>query len=184
MPRCAGLGREYNVVMVRVEHVLDSWRTVRQDTVAAVEDFPAAEFDYRPVADVQSFAEIARHILNAGHGFTGLMLAGEVNFAAPDTRERMGRLAVALPEGGTQAELAAALRESLAERLAQLAAQPVDFFAQPMTRMDGVRLTRLEMLQTLKEHELGHRAQLFLYLRMKGIVPATTRRRLAKAGGK
>ena len=39
----------------------------------------------------------------------------------------------------------------------------------------------LEMLQFLKEHELTHRAQLFLYLRLKGIVPATTRRRLAKA---
>ena len=49
---------------------------------------------------------------------------------------------------------------------------------------NGVTLTRLEMLQSLKEHELTHRAQLFLYLRMKGIVPATTRRRLAKAGSK
>jgi uncharacterized damage-inducible protein DinB len=36
------------------------------------------------------------------------------------------------------------------------------------------------MLQFVKEHELTHRAQLFLYMRMKGIVPATTRRRLAK----
>jgi uncharacterized damage-inducible protein DinB len=37
------------------------------------------------------------------------------------------------------------------------------------------------MLQFIKEHELTHRAQLFMYLRLKGIVPPTTRRRLAKA---
>lgn len=49
-----------------------------------------------------------------------------------------------------------------------------------ITSFDGLRVTRLETVQMAKEHELTHRAQLFLYLRMKGIVPATTRRRLAK----
>jgi uncharacterized damage-inducible protein DinB len=40
------------------------------------------------------------------------------------------------------------------------------------------------MLQMVKEHELTHRSTMFLYLRMKGIVPATTRRRLAKQTAK
>ena len=170
--------------MVRLEHVLESWRAVRQDTVAAVEDFPADDFDFRPVTEVQSFREIARHILNAGNALTGLMLAGEDNFTGTDFRERMGRLTIPLPEGGTQGELAAALRDSIDRRAAELAAQPAEFYAQTMTRMDGARVTRLEMLQMVKEHELTHRQQLFLYLRLKGIVPATTRRRLAKAAGK
>jgi uncharacterized damage-inducible protein DinB len=49
-----------------------------------------------------------------------------------------------------------------------------------ITRFDGQRVTRLETLQFTKEHELTHRSQMFLYLRMKNIVPATTRRRTAK----
>jgi uncharacterized damage-inducible protein DinB len=97
-------GRRYNVVMVRVEHVLDSWKTIWQDTAVAV--------------------------------------------------------------------------------TAQLAAQPAEFFSRIVTRMDGQKVTRLEMVETIKEHELTHRAQLFLYLRLKGLVPATTRRRLAKQAGK
>ncbi len=178
------MSRLYNGLMVRVEQVLDSWRTIRQDTVAAVEDFPGGEFDYRPVPEVSTFGEIARHILNAGHALTGLMLAGEVNFAAPDFRERMSRQTPALDAGAGQAELAAALNESIVQRTAALAAQPADFFSRKMTRMDGQEVTRLEMLQMVKEHELSHRAQLFLYLRMKGIVPATTRRRAAKSGAR
>ena len=170
--------------MVRVEHVLDSWRTIRQDTVAAVEDFPAGEFGFRPAPEVSTFGETARHILNAGHALTGLMLAGETNFAAPDFRERMGRQTVPLPADAGQAELAAALRESIAGRTEALAAQPAEFFDQMMTRMDGQRLTRLETLQLIKEHELSHRAQLFLCLRIKGMVPATTRRRMAQAAAK
>ncbi|MGA3095298.1 MAG: DinB family protein [Bryobacteraceae bacterium] len=170
--------------MVRLEHVLDSWRTIRQDTAAAVEDFPAGELDFRATPEVAPFGEIARHILEAGEGLTGLLLAGDEDFTVPDFRERLKRHATSLPADASAADIAAALRQSLDQRLAELAARPPEFFAHIITRFDGQRLTRLEMVQTIKEHELTHRAQLFLYLRLKGIVPATTRRRMAKQGAK
>ena len=168
--------------MVRLEHVLDSWKTVREDTIHAVEDFPAAEFDFRPTPDLMTFGELARHILDAGDGLSGLLLAGDDNLATPDFREKMTKHFRGVGPG--PAALAAALRESVAQRTAQLAAQPPDFFAHVITRFDGQRVTRLEMLQMVKEHELTHRATMFLYLRMKGIVPATTRRRMAKQAAK
>lgn len=167
--------------MIRTEHVLDSWRTIREDTIAAVEDFPAGEFDFRATPEMQSFGEIAFHILQAGEGLTGMLLACEEDFTVPDFRRRLMRHMGSLAPNASPAELAAALRESLDRRLAELAAQPADFFAHVITRFDGQRLTRLEMAQFIKEHELTHRAQLFMCLRLKGIVPATTRRRLAKA---
>jgi len=64
-----------------------------------------------------------------------------------------------------------------------LAAKSPEFYAETITRFRAV-VTRLEMLQFVKEHELTHRQQLFMYLRLKGIVPATTRRRLAMQAGK
>ena len=166
------------MVMVRLGLVLDSWKVVRGDTINAIDDFPAAEFDYRPTPDVMTFGEIARHILDASDGLTGLLLAGDENFATPDFREKLKKHMRSAGAGAPG--LAAALRESIDQRTAELAARPSDFFSHMITRMDGQRITRLEMLQFVKEHELTHRAQLFLYLRMKGIVPATTRRRMAK----
>jgi uncharacterized damage-inducible protein DinB len=170
--------------MVRVEQVLESWSAIRQDTAAAVEEFPAHEMGFRPVPEMGTFGEIARHILEAGDRLTGMLLAGEDDFAGPDFREKLKQHGRGLPQDLGAAELAAALRESVAERTAQLAAQSPDFFAQLITRMDGTRVTRLEMVQFVKEHELTHRSQLFVYLRLKGIVPATTRRRLAKQAAK
>lgn len=174
----------YNVGMVRLEHVLDNWKAIRQDTIAAVEDFPADEFDFRPAPDVMTFGEIARHILNASDGLTGLMLAGEETFGGPGFHERMKPHLRGLAADARPSALAAALRESVEQRSATLATQSAEFYAGLITRMDGQRVTRLEMLQMVKEHELTHRAQLFLYLRLKGIVPATTRRRMAKQAGK
>jgi uncharacterized damage-inducible protein DinB len=145
-----------------------------------VEDFPANEFDFRATPEMAAFGEIARHILHAGDGLTGMLLAGEEDFTVPDFRQRLMRHAVNLAPDAGVAELTGALRESLNRRLAELAAKPAGFLAHEITRFDGQKLTRLEMVQFIKEHELTHRAQLFMYLRLKGIVPATTRRRLAK----
>jgi uncharacterized damage-inducible protein DinB len=165
--------------MIRLETVLDSWRSVRQDTAQAVEDVPADQLGFKAAPEVASFGEIARHILNAGHGLTGMLLAGIDNFATPEFRRDMVRYASGLVAEADAQTIAAALRSALDERLAALRAQPADWFSAIITRFDGQALTRLEMIQSIKEHELTHRAQLFMCLRLLGIVPVTTRRRQA-----
>lgn len=164
--------------MIRVEAFFDTWKAIRQDTAQAVEDFPPEEFDFKPVPELMSFREIARHILDAGHALTGVLNDGFEDLAS--CRQLFKDYAVPLAADAGPAALAAALRDSLALRASQTLQKPPEFFSGLINRMDGQRVTRLEMLQFIKEHEVAHRAQLFLYLRLKGIVPATTRRRQAK----
>jgi uncharacterized damage-inducible protein DinB len=166
--------------MVRVETVLDSWKTVREDTAQAVQDFPGQELDFKPVPELMTFGETARHILEAGHALTGLLLDGVDDLTVPDFRNMMKKQLPPLPDKPDAAVLAAELRKSVERRCEALARQPADFYSHIITRFDGQRVTRLEMLQFIKEHELTHRSQLFLYLRLKGVVPPTTRRRQAK----
>jgi uncharacterized damage-inducible protein DinB len=169
--------------MVRVEAVLDSWKTIRMDTAQAVEEFPATDFDYKPVEGVMTFGEIATHILQAGDALTGALLDEVDNLAVPEFRAMLGKYIAKLPPHGNPTDLAGALRSTVESRCAELAARPADFYAGMITRFDGQTVTRLEMLQTIKEHELTHRSQMFMYLRLKGLVPATTRRRQTKAKG-
>jgi uncharacterized damage-inducible protein DinB len=165
--------------MVRKETVIDSWKSVRQDTAQAVDDFPAAELDFKATPDLMSFGELGRHILDAGHALTGMLLDGLDNLATPQFREMIGKYKPQLPEQLDGATLASELRKSMETRAAELAAKGEDFYSGLITRFDGQRVTRLEMLQFVKEHELTHRSQMFVYLRLKGIVPATTKRRQA-----
>jgi len=167
--------------MVRLEFILDSWKAIREDTANAVDDFSAHDLDYKPSADLMSFGDIARHILQAGHALTGILLDGVDNLATPQFREMINKYVAELPPTEDAGALARELRNEVSSRAAQLAAQPASFYASEITRFDGQRVTRLEMLQGVKEHELTHRQQLFMYLRLNGIVPPTTRRRLAKA---
>jgi uncharacterized damage-inducible protein DinB len=169
--------------MVRLDSILNSWKTVREDTAQAVEDFAAHPLDYKPCDGMMNFGETARHILEAGHGLTGLMLDGEEDLSTPQFRESIGKLVAKLPKTEGAGALAEELRRDIQLRSVELAAKPAEFFAGEITRMDGQRVTRLEMLQLVKEHELTHRQQLFMYLRLNGVVPPTTRRRQAKAKG-
>jgi uncharacterized damage-inducible protein DinB len=166
--------------MVRTQTVIDSWKTVREDTALAVEDFPPAELDFKATPDLMTFGELARHILDAGHALTGILLDGVDNLATPEFREMIGKYRPQLPEKLESAALAAELRKSIETRASELAAKGDDFYSGIITRFDGQKVTRLEMLQSIKEHELTHRSQMFVYLRLRGVVPATTRRRQAK----
>ena len=102
-------------------------------------------------------------------------MSDEISF-----RELIGRYKPQLPAALDAATLASELRQSMETQSTALAAKDDEFFAGIITRFDGQQVTRLEMVQFTKEHELTHRSQLFMYLRLKGVVPATTRRRQAK----
>ncbi|HYK18118.1 MAG TPA: DinB family protein [Bryobacteraceae bacterium] len=167
--------------MMRPESILNSWKSVRGDTAQAVEDFAGQPLDYKPTADLMSFGDIARHILQAGHILAAAMLDGVDNMTGPDFAAIRAKYANELPATDTPSALAAELRSRLETDRARLASQPAEFYSGEITRFDGQRVTRLEMLQVIKEHELTHRAQLFMYLRLNGVVPPTTRRRTAKA---
>jgi uncharacterized damage-inducible protein DinB len=167
--------------MVRLDSILSSWKSVREDTAQAVEDFAPYKLDFKPCADLMTFGDTARHILDAGYGLSGLLLAGEEDLSTPQFRENIGKLVAELPKTEDAAALARELRSAMERRAPELAAKPAEFYAGDIIRMDGQRVTRLEMLQLIKEHELTHRQQLFMYLRLNGVVPPTTRRRQAKA---
>src|SRR5450755_2327944 len=104
--------------MVRLHSVLKSWKTVREDTAQAVEDFAAHKLDYKPCAELMSFGETARHILEAGHGLTGMLLDGADNLATPQFREAIGKHVAQLPKTEDAGALARELRSDIGRRSA------------------------------------------------------------------
>src|SRR5215469_11604704 len=98
--------------MVRVNFVLDSWKTVRKDVINAVQEFPADCFQEKLVEGVDSFSVIARHILDAGHAFPGILMAGVDNLQTPDFREKMKPHMFGPPETATPEQLAEMLEQS------------------------------------------------------------------------
>jgi uncharacterized damage-inducible protein DinB len=169
---------------MRHETFFELWKSLRAESVTAVREFPADAFDEEVVPGFMTFRAIHRHILEAGHALTGLLLDGEEHFNAPEARKKFAQFLPVIAADAAPGEFAAALESKLDERISQLSAAPDEFWSREVTHFSGARVSVLEMLLLVRHHEGEHRAQASVLSRIKGIVPATTRRRLAASAPK
>jgi uncharacterized damage-inducible protein DinB len=168
---------------MQTEALLDIWRLVRQESVQAIREFPAGRLDEEIIPGFMTFRKLHRHILESCHIFTGLLLDGAEAFNTPEIRSRFGNYLPVVSDDAGAGELAEALETSLKERCASLEQQPPEFWSREVVHFSGVRMNAHDMMLMLVKHESEHRAQAALLSRVMGIVPATTRRRLAAQAG-
>jgi len=148
--------------------------------VQALLDMPADSLSYQPTPDLMTYRDLALHILNAGSALAGLLIDGVDDWTVPGFRDGMKKYYADIPDTAHAEDIAELLTQSIEQDCGRLAGKPAEFWEGMMRRFDGQEVTRLEMLQFCKEHELTHRSQMFMYLRLRGLVPPTTRRRLVK----
>ena len=163
------------------EALARSFRTVRDNTLAAAEEIPADQYDFRPAPECRTVEKLLTHIA-LGYRFQHQLHAVE----GLDTLEGfdffglMGELAAEEEKPRTKEEVIALLEAEGARWEAFLGQVSDDFLSERVALPhEGPEASkgRLEMIMSVKEHEMHHRAQLFLMLRLMGQVPHLTRER-------
>ncbi len=157
-----------------------AFRTVRDNTLAIVKEIPADKLDFLPAKDVRTIGQLLSHIA-FGDEFSyavhkpGRFTLSEINFP-----EFMGRLSVLEAEPRDKVALEALLTERGAAFADWLETLSDEFLSEPVAMPPGqtpAAKTRFELLMGVKEHEMHHRGQLMLLLRLLGQVPPLTRHR-------
>ena len=141
----------------------DNWKPVIQNITMAAEELSEADYSYRPIATVRTFGELIGHIA----GSQNLMCAAALGEPQPaeDAVEKAAK---------TKADLVKALKESTAycskayAITAAAAAGTVQLFGQSMTRYGALALNAV--------HDGEHYGNIVTYMRMKGMVPPSSRR--------
>ena len=158
-----------------------AFRTVRKNTIAIAEDIPEDKYTFRPAPNTRTVSELLIHIAVLaswqqevhgqrvpsldGYDFSGRFAKDKAEEAIPRTKAQIRDLLQRSADGF------ASFLEGLSEGvLAEMVAMPGG--APPKSRF--------EMLLSVKEHEMHHRAQLMLIERQLGIVPHLTREREAR----
>jgi len=157
----------------------DSWRTVRKNTVQVAEDIPEEKYAFRAAPDTMSVGEILAHLATTPHW------AIQCHFVEKKSKIEMADFGKWMGEAGA-ASKALTAKTAIVEMLktnGELVATNIEAMTdEQLGERVGLPMgdkTRFEMLLGLKEHEMHHRAQLFLIERMVGIVPHLTRARQA-----
>ena len=158
-------------------------RVVRKNTLIIAEEIPEDKYGFKPTPDGRSVAQILSHItLNTRgnyemHAVEKIKTLVGVDFAArARQREALEK------QLQTKAQILEALRsdgEAWASYLDKVSEQELaDEIAAPQGAEPPAK-SRFEMILSVKEHEMHHRAQLMVIERLLGLVPHLTRLRQA-----
>ncbi len=168
-----------------------SFRTVRKNTLTIAQDIPEEKYSFRPAPDTRSVGEPLSHI-SLSYSFQHQIHGQErrTSMAGFDFPKLMQRLTAEEKTPRTKKQTLEMLRTSGEEWAAWLDGLTEDFLAEQVAMTPGATpasRSRFDMILSVKEHEIHHRAQLMLIERIIGIVPHLTRdmqARIAAAAAK
>ena len=166
------------------KELAQSFRTVRKNTLETARDIPEDKYDFCPTPDCRSVEKMLTHIalgyrfqhqvnavekLSSMVGFDFQAVMAELGAKEAEPRTKSQVLALLEDEGEIWATF---LDDVSDEFLAETVSFPPEFSQPPKSR--------LELILSVKEHEMHHRGQVMLVQRMLGIVPHLTRQREAR----
>ena len=157
-----------------------AFRTVRQNTIMIAEEIPEDKYSFSPAPGSRTVAQTLVHVANVPkaplhiHGV--LKLTGFEGF---DFMALFGPIMAAEQNPGSKDVILAELRSEGEKFAGWLDGLSDEFLGEQVTQAPGQdppTKSRFEMLLSVKEHEMHHRAQLMVVERMLGIVPHLTLR--------
>jgi uncharacterized damage-inducible protein DinB len=159
------------------KELAESWRTVRKNTMQVAEDIPEDQYGYRAAPDTMSVSEMLSHLACATHWAEQCHFVNkQTSVSMEDFGKWMGEIGEQQKALTTKAAIVEALKSNGDRFAASLEAMSEADLATPVVVPNATK-SRFEILLGVKEHEMHHRAQLFLIERMIGIVPHLTRAR-------
>ena len=135
--------------------LIERWEQVCQKLTALAEAVPENQFDYRPIDDVRTFADVLRHVSFWNRYVTDSALGRKGDATTNELPK---------DEFSTKARIVDALNRSAKSAAGALKENP-----------SGLSPKMAEIVVTFIEHNCEHYGQLVVYARLNGIVPPTSR---------
>lgn len=139
----------------------ERWETSRQYTRAVAEAMPEEGYDFRPTPEEMTFAEQLSHLA---------AVIDWHSFSKADGQEFPPRWADFSVEGLSKGEIIAMVDHEFKRSADLLAAFDPARLDETGSYAQFTR-TRRQFFMLMADHVTHHRAQLLVYLRLKGIVP-------------
>ena len=161
---CAGYAQPQNPAPdAAVRTTRELWKSVTDYLTQAASEAPESLYSFRPVPSVRTFGELIGHVAGSQY----LMCAAALG-DPPRAEDAIERTMT------KKAELVAALKESTA--YCDKAYAQTDAAAQGQTQLFGQSRSRLYALGLNATHNGEHYGNIVTYLRIKGMVPPSSRR--------
>ena len=138
-----------------LEQSLTNWERIHQQTLRLMKVAPDDQYEWKPTDSAMTLGSLMNHLYQSEMGLADAMVHG--TFPSE------------FPTYSTTAELLVAYATSHAAAVEKVRALPAEAWEEMITPF-GPQSTmpRLALLTLAMEHEIHHRGQLYVYLRMLG----------------
>ncbi len=157
-----------------LHETLLKWYGVRRGFIHELSIIPPSRFSFRPTLEMRSVAEIVQHVLEYTIITVEELVRQDTNLHRASMAQLVNVYAPNVSRNDTQEKLTNLLVDQFRDADTRLRELGDLHMLQLITRLDGSRDTRFSLLQEAIQHEMYHRGQLTVYIRLLGIVPAAT----------
>ena len=134
-------------------------RNAKDYTLQVAEKMPAEKYSFRATPQEMGFGAMLLHMAEN-------LVYISTEFVSPDR----GRMAGPPPTDSSKAGAMKAIGGAYDYAIATVASLPREQLADSVAFFAG-KITKMQMINILSDHQTHHRAQLIVYLRLNGIAP-------------
>ncbi|MBX3276647.1 MAG: DinB family protein [Acidobacteria bacterium] len=147
-----------STVPAHLASLIQNWNRVHKQSVRLMAGAPSDQFEWKTCDSAMTLGALMNHIYQAEAGLVNAAITGQFSGEGA-------------PPATATDELIEAFEKSHAELLDRVAALTPEQLAEqiePFGEKVG-KMTRADILHITLEHEVHHRGQLYVYLRMLGV---------------
>ena len=158
-----------------VDPIIGGWREVRAGLVEEVAQIPADKFSFRAAEGMRSVAELLQHLVESQKFLVGEACRPDTNLLRKSFAENIKDYAPDVRNANDKEAIIAMLQTAMDDCEKQLR-EHADEMKNTMKRFDGKEMTKLGFMSFAIAHEMYHRGQLTVYVRLLGIEPMLTQK--------
>lgn len=151
--------------ITNLREFLDYWEKVRQRTLKVISCIPPEKYDWRYAEGKFSFADIIRHLATIER----YMYAETVQLKPSRYPGHGPEIAQSPQRADTPANVLAFFNQMHQESMAIFSRLTAEDLQKKCMTPGGASITVWKWLRAMVEHEVHHRAQMYIYLGMLGI---------------
>ncbi|MCB2205313.1 DinB family protein [bacterium] len=158
-----------------LQEVLTRWYSIRRGFIRELNQIPPARLTFRATLEVRSILDLVQHVLEFSIITVEELVREDTNLHRASMAQLANVYAPNIGRADSKEKLINLLVEQYRDAEERLSTLGELEMLQLVPRLDGGQQTRMSLLQEAIQHEMYHRGQMTVYIRLLGLEPALTR---------
>ena len=158
-----------------VDPIIGGWREVRSGLIDEVVQIPPDKLSFRAAEGMRSVAELLQHLVESQKFLVGEACRPDTNLMRKSFAENIKDYAPDVRSVNDKEAIIEMLQTAM-DDCEKLLREHADEMKNTLKRFDGKEMTKLGFMSFAIAHEMYHRGQLTVYVRLLGIEPMLTQK--------